>query len=126
MTVSLTFSKGGIMKGKESLLGFRIRQFRKKRNLTIEKLAEKCGVHPTFIAQIEANKKEPSLATLRKISKALSVPVCSFFPSGKSPIYQDEVKLKELVEECYKRTPDEIELIIEIAKRVYSQIDRRR
>lgn len=41
--------------------------------------AEKLGVSPNYISLLENNKKEPSLSLLRKVAKALGVPVGFLF-----------------------------------------------
>ncbi len=56
-------------------LGMTIKRLRKERGLTQEALAEKAGVHRVYIAQIEAQSKVPSLATLEKLAKVLKVKV---------------------------------------------------
>jgi transcriptional regulator with XRE-family HTH domain len=51
----------------------RVKRLRTKKKMTQAVLAEKAGVHRIYIAQIEAETKRPSLATLEKIAKALNV-----------------------------------------------------
>jgi transcriptional regulator with XRE-family HTH domain len=51
----------------------RVKRLRTKKRMTQAVLAEKAGVHRIYIAQIEAETKRPSLATLEKIAKALNV-----------------------------------------------------
>jgi transcriptional regulator with XRE-family HTH domain len=52
-------------------LGARLRELRRARALTQEELAEKAGVSPSTIVDIERGKHEPQIRTLRKLSKAL-------------------------------------------------------
>ena len=53
-----------------------IRQKREQENMTQEQLAKKVGVTQGYIAQLESGlKRNPSLPTLKKIAKALGVPV---------------------------------------------------
>ena len=53
-----------------------IRQLRDRERLTQEQLAKKADVTQGYIAQLESGlKKNPSLPTLKKIAKALGVPV---------------------------------------------------
>jgi len=60
-------------------LGGNIRSFRKKADLTQEKLAEKADLHPVYISQVESGYKAVSVAALWKISKALRVPIARLF-----------------------------------------------
>jgi transcriptional regulator with XRE-family HTH domain len=52
-------------------LGARLREFRRARALTQEELAEKAGVSPSTIVDIERGKHEPQIRTLRKLARAL-------------------------------------------------------
>jgi transcriptional regulator with XRE-family HTH domain len=52
-------------------LGKRIRQLRGDAGITQEELAEKVGVHPTYIAKIEGGSRLPSLELLYAIAGAV-------------------------------------------------------
>ena len=59
--------------------GERVRYYRKKRDLSQEKLSELCELHPTYIGQIERGEKNVSLDTIMRICKGLKVsPECLF------------------------------------------------
>ncbi len=68
-----------------SLLGNEIRKNRKRKNYTLEKLAEKLEVSTTFIGQIERAKGIPSLETLVKIANVLEVSVDSLLFGDLTP-----------------------------------------
>ena len=53
--------------------GNRVREERKRANLSQEELAEKAGVHRTYIGMIERAEKNITLLNIEKISKALKV-----------------------------------------------------
>jgi len=59
------------------LLGRHIREQRKRKQYTLEQLAEKLEVSTAFIGQIERAKGIPSLETLVKIANTLEVSVDS-------------------------------------------------
>jgi transcriptional regulator with XRE-family HTH domain len=61
---------GGVMS-----LGTRIQDLRRKRGLTTRELATGVQVTSSLISQIEHGKTSPSLDTLRRIAKALGVPL---------------------------------------------------
>ena len=69
------------MKNLKTTLGKRIREFRNSKGLTQEKLGETSGVSYKFIGEIERGEVNPSLESLSKISSALGVTLCDFFPS---------------------------------------------
>lgn len=52
-------------------LGNRIKQLRKKQDLTQDKLAVKVRVSSAYIGFIEQGQRNPSLKTLDKIARAL-------------------------------------------------------
>ena len=55
------------------IVGKRIRKARKAKNLTLEELAERCGLHPAYIGQLARGVKNASLYTLEKIALELSL-----------------------------------------------------
>ena len=54
-------------------LGSRIKAARKERGLTGEKLAECCNINATYLRQIEAGTKTPSLPMFVGLCRQLSV-----------------------------------------------------
>jgi serine/threonine-protein kinase RsbW len=54
-------------------IGVRLREVRRLRGISLRNLAKKVGVSASFISQVEQNKCQPSLDTLRRISEALDV-----------------------------------------------------
>ena len=59
--------------------GARIAELRKQRNISQEELAERCGVHRTYIGSIERGEKSPTLNTIEKFAKGLDVEIVDFF-----------------------------------------------
>ena len=60
------------------MLGFRIREIRKRKGLTLNELAEKTQFTSGYLSQIERDLIDPSLSSLRKISYALDVSITAF------------------------------------------------
>ena len=60
-------------------LGKQIKTIRLGNQFTQEYLAEKVGVHPTYIGKIESGKNNISVKVLYKISKALNVKLKDLF-----------------------------------------------
>lgn len=63
--------------------GQRIKELRKQKNLTQEKLAEKARLHYTYIGTVERGEKNISMINIEKISKALGVSLAKFFSTFK-------------------------------------------
>ena len=53
------------------MIGEKIRRRRNEINMSMKVLAEKTGLTSGFISQVERELTEPSITSLRKISKAL-------------------------------------------------------
>ncbi len=60
-------------------VGRKIREYRKAKNLNIKELAEMTGLTSSLLSQIERNLANPSINTLKVISKALNEPLYGFF-----------------------------------------------
>jgi transcriptional regulator with XRE-family HTH domain len=55
------------------MLGEEIRRARQKAGLSQEALADKAGLHRTYISLLERNLKSPTLDTLFRICEALGI-----------------------------------------------------
>lgn len=63
----------------KKLLGKRIKEIRKSRGLTQEKLAELVGIEPPNLSFIETGRFYPSPDTLQKIAKSLDVKIYELY-----------------------------------------------
>lgn len=63
-------------------IGKNIRQKRKEKNLTQEKLANQMDTSAQYISRIERGKVGPSLEFLYKISSVLNCPIYALLPSA--------------------------------------------
>jgi len=65
-------------KSREKILiefGHLVREQRLKKEMSQEKLAEKAGLHRTYIGMVERGEKNITLTNICKISKALDISV---------------------------------------------------
>ncbi len=53
----------------------RLKQLRADRAMSQEALAKKAGISRVFVARLETGKQDPTLTTLAKLAKALTVTV---------------------------------------------------
>jgi len=60
-------------------IGNRIKEFRKERNLTMEKLAYESDISKGGLSEIERGIKEARLSTLLKITDGLGIKLKDFF-----------------------------------------------
>ena len=57
------------------LFGKRVRELRKKRNLSQEQLAEEAGLDRSFMSGIERGVENPTLYTIQAVAEGLGVTV---------------------------------------------------
>ena len=61
------------------VFGTNVKKLRLERNLSQEKFAELCGLHRTYISDIECFSRNVSLETVQKIADALEVKTNTLF-----------------------------------------------
>lgn len=59
--------------------GARVGDLRRERGWTQEDLAERAGVHRSYLAAVESGARNPTLDVITKIAKGLAVPVADLF-----------------------------------------------
>ena len=60
-------------------LGKRIKELRKKANLTQDKFSEFLGIDSKHLSRIECGKNQPSLSLIKKISTILNIEIAQLF-----------------------------------------------
>lgn len=60
-------------------IGQRIRNYRLQKKLSQEELAERCGLHPTYIGQVERGEKNATIESINKIMVGLGVSLSTLF-----------------------------------------------
>jgi transcriptional regulator with XRE-family HTH domain len=60
-------------------VGKRLSEVRVKRGLTQEKLAHEAGLNRAYVGYIERGERNPSIATIAKLAKALKIEVSELF-----------------------------------------------
>ena len=71
-------------------LGRKMRQIRKSRGLSLQKVAERANLSVGLISQIERGLTSPSIRSLRQLGAALDVPVEQFFTLAEPPKAYEE------------------------------------
>ena len=79
----------------KELLGLRVKEFRKQKKLTQEKLAETIGVDNGYISKLEVGQNFPSITTLEKIADVLDVELYELFryTNYKSKNFKEEINM---------------------------------
>lgn len=65
------------------LFGDKVRELRKEKGLSQEELADKAGLHRTYIGMIERSEKNITLINIEKIAIALEISVAKLFENIK-------------------------------------------
>jgi len=68
-------------------IGVKVKGFRNKKNLTQEDLAEKSGLHPTYIGSVERGERNLTVESLDKIAKGLGCDIRDLFERRKTKRY---------------------------------------
>lgn len=66
-----------------NIFGKNVRKYRSLLGLSQEKLAEKCGLHRTYISDIECFRRSISLENIQKIADALEIDTYLLFVEEK-------------------------------------------
>ena len=61
------------------VFGTNVRKYRTEQNISQEKFAELCGLHRTYISDIECFRRSISLDNIQKIADALGIETCKLF-----------------------------------------------
>jgi transcriptional regulator with XRE-family HTH domain len=60
-------------------IGMRVKEYRERRRLTQEALAERARISRTYLARLETGKHDPTASVLDRLAKALRVKVGRLF-----------------------------------------------
>lgn len=71
------------------VLALRVREERRRAELTLEQLGERAGITGAFVAHIEAGRKRPTLNTIEKLAHALDTSVAALLASQRDGVTAD-------------------------------------
>ena len=77
----------------QKYLGLNLQKARTERNMTREQLAEKAGISPTFLANLECGNKMMSVMTLMHLADALSVSVDTLVRGDSSDMQMKNIEI---------------------------------
>jgi XRE family transcriptional regulator, regulator of sulfur utilization len=79
------------------MIGGNIRRFRKEAGLTLDVLAERSGVSKAMLSQMEAEKVNPTVATVWKISQGLDVDINRLLEGAEGPVRKFHVTSRDSI-----------------------------
>lgn len=99
------------------IVGERLRHKRQELKYSQEVVAEKAGLHPTYIGQIERGEKNATIESIEKLCLALEYPMEDLFAKITVTNNQDT-----LANQCYslfiRQSPKEQERLLAILKKI--------
>lgn len=70
-------------------IAYKLRELRKQRGLTLRDVGKKAGLAPSYLSNLEHGGSSPTLATLRKILKALDTDLKTFFSNTSEEVQKE-------------------------------------
>lgn len=103
------------------ILGRNIYKARRDRGLSSDKLSELCSVTPSYLRQVEAGSKTPSLPLFVELCNQLNVSP-AYLMNG---VVNDTVdqSMEELCALCKKATPSQLKLIAAILNAAINAVE---
>src|SRR5690348_18001591 len=85
-------------------LGERVRTLRSQRGMTRKALSQHAKVSERYLAQLEAGKGNGSIVLLRRVAKAIGIPVAQLVHEGAEP----PIELTLLVQQLERLPPERL------------------
>ncbi|MGN0467757.1 MAG: helix-turn-helix domain-containing protein [Acutalibacteraceae bacterium] len=102
------------------IFGKRIKSYRQKNRLSQEKLAELCGLHTTYIGQLERGEKNPSLLSIIKISNALNISSEELIRGLSNVDYINQESIAQKAYDFFNQlNTHDAEILFEIIEKIY-------
>ena len=74
-----------------AVLADNIKTFRRKKGVSQEELAERCGLHRTYIGSVERHERNVTLSTLEVLASTLGVTVPELLTESESPSNDEQM-----------------------------------
>ena len=97
-------------------LGKRIRELRKMRGWSQEKLGEMANLHPTYVGGIERGERNVAFENLVHIASAFGLSLSQFFDYQKGSQSRRDAVKADLISSLQKRNESELKLIADVIK----------
>ena len=98
-------------------LGKRVRGLRKSQGLSQEKLAQRAGLHYTYIGAVERGERNLSLQSMEKIAKGLKVNIAEFFPPPQTLSPKGQL-IEEIVNLLRHKELKVLQLVLKVVKAI--------
>jgi len=105
------------METTKGLIGARLKELRRLRGLSQEKLAEMIDIDPKHISRIEVGRSFPSMDTLAAIAKSLKMELKGFFEFSHQKKSSQEIA-KEICNLVKEAGEDKQRLILKVVRSI--------
>jgi transcriptional regulator with XRE-family HTH domain len=95
--------------------GMRVKELRKAKGLSQEKLASQAMVHPNYIGMVERAERNITLENIKKIADGLGVDIPTLFYFSKSEEKKEKL-IAEILQEVSGKKPRQLATIIRLIK----------
>lgn len=103
------------------IIGKRLRAARLAAQLSQETLAERCGLHPSYIGQLERGEKNATIESIQKIAGGLGITISSLFEQTETHETADCTRIaREAFELFATLPPKKQEKLMELVKTALS------
>ena len=99
--------------------GNKVRELRKSQGFSQEKLAEKAGLHYTYIGAVERGEKNISLQNIKKIAHGLGVDITKLFTFIRQT--KKNRTFEEIVNLLSSRSPKELKVASRVIKALFKE-----
>ncbi|SNT30423.1 Transcriptional regulator, contains XRE-family HTH domain [Anaerovirgula multivorans] len=99
------------------IIGARIRELRKQRNITTKQLAELCNTSQPVISKLENGNRTADIPMLQKICEVFDITLAEFFVPKYTPEPLDD-NLKDLLYSAKNLTPKQLESLTNFLKTI--------
>jgi transcriptional regulator with XRE-family HTH domain len=99
-----------------SAFGQKIRAIRKSQKISQEGLANRCGLHYTYIGAVERGECNLSFDNIHKIAKALGVPIGDLFalPEAQESLSPENALRKDLLDSMLSHPNEDLRLSVQV------------
>jgi len=96
--------------------GNRVKELRKSKNISQEKLGERAGLHYTYIGGIERGERNVSLENIEKIAKGLEVNIGELFPFAMKKNTENDSIRNEIINTLYDYDTKTLKFLLSFIK----------
>jgi transcriptional regulator with XRE-family HTH domain len=103
---------------RQALFGSRIRAIREAKNLSREAAAERAGINPNYLGELERGEKWPKIEMMERVAGALEVSPAAFFEYEAEEV-DDNILLSKLQNLLSTRNTEELQQALRVLRALF-------